>query len=528
MGTEEPQNEELEEKQNIEEQVPEDPGERLVGGKKSLDPTTFFTIDIAKDLMSAHLIIDAESIKLDEVSSPMVQQFLSRSGLDPDLIDYTSINYVFAEINRMKSGQSKPGIIKTLVSRGKQPEKGRDGWLKYFFPINQRVVIKDDGSADFRNIDKYVSIKTGEKIATVFHGLVGKPGRDVKGGLIQAPPIDRPKLIVGKNINSQDREEYTELTEVLKYTDYLATCDGVLYAQEGSISVSPELEINSNVGLSTGNITFDGTINIRGTVEDGSKVESTGNLFVSENIETSQVVVGGDLMVKGGIKTNSKGVIKVAGSLRSKFIENSVLEVDGDVYVDFSILNSKIYTLGSVIMTGKSNAIIGSEITCYGGLSAHNLGSNAGLNVHIETGVHYKNERLFIELQEQIKLSEKELDKVIPKIQQMKIFIQKSRGKLDNQRKLQFQKVFEEYKKRENMHKMLVAKHEDLKTGRFNLEKVNLVVRNTAFPGTVIKYRRQVERISKEQSAFMMNFFPGQDHAAMTAISGKHKKSKAD
>ena len=51
------------------------------------------------------------------------------------------------------------------------------------------------------------------------------------------------------------------------------------------------------------------------------------------------------MTVKGGIKLKNRGVIKVKGNLRSKFIENAIIEVDGDVIVEGSILNSKIYCL---------------------------------------------------------------------------------------------------------------------------------------------------------------------------------------
>lgn len=493
---------------------------------KETDPTKFFSISVADDKMSAQLIIDTLNININELASYQVQDFLAKSILDSELVDFSAINYVFSEINKLKAakGNSPSTLIKVVVSKGRNPEPGEDGWIKFFFPHNQRVVIKDDGTADYRNIDKYISVKKGDKVATVFQGMLGKPGKDVLGGVISAPPINKPKLVVGKNLTSETKEEYTKDMVLKLYTDYYANCDGALYSTDNSIAVSPELIVDSDVGLESGNIKFDGTVNVKGTIEDGSKLECTGNLIVSENIECADVFVGRDILTKGGIKTNMKGVLKIGGNLRTKFIENSIIEVDGDVQVEQAILNSKIYCLGSIILTGKSNAIIGSEVVVFGGVSVHSLGSNAGLNVSLEIGVHYKNERLFNELAEQIRISEKELDKMIPKVQQIKLYISKTRGKIDDERKTKFKEVLDLFQKKDNIHKALLAKYEDLKLGRFNQEKVNLVVRNSAYPGASIKYRRQVEKIGKPQSAFMMNFFPGQEYAPMTAISSKFKK----
>lgn len=56
---------------------------------------------------------------------------------------------------------------------------------------------------------------------------------------------------------------------------------------------------------------------------------------------------------------------------------------------------------------------------------------------------------------------------------------------------------------------------------RYNSENVKVVVRNTAHPGATIKYRRQIEKLTKAQTAFIMNFFPNQDKAMMTAFKAK-------
>lgn len=68
---------------------------------------------------------------------------------------------------------------------------------------------------------------------------------------------------------------------------------------------------------------------------------------------------------------------------------------------------------------------------------------------------------------------------------------------------------------------LLKSKIEELKGARYNQDNVKVVVRNTAHPGAVIKYRRQVEKITKAQSAFVMNFFPNQEKAMLTAFKGK-------
>ena len=192
--------------------------------------------------------------------------------------------------------------------------------------------------------------------------------------------------------------------------------------------------------------------------------------------------------------------------------------------IEGSILNSKIYCLGSVLLTGQNSAILGSEIIAFSSLSTFNLGSNAGVDVVVEMGYHFRNDRLFSELGNMIRNSEKELSNLIPQVQQMNNIIKQSRGKVDEARKTKYKNLIDTFKKKNDFHKKLINKYEELKTTRYNSEKINLIVKGAAFPGATIKYRRQVEKLSVMQTSFMMNFFHGQDHATMVAISDSGAK----
>ncbi|MCB1193285.1 MAG: DUF342 domain-containing protein [Leptospiraceae bacterium] len=482
--------------------------------------TASFSMELSTDKMQAILIVDTTTINLNVLSSSHFQEYLHGANLDKELINFSSINQIFGQINLIKSGKSGSPVIRVQIATGKTPEKGVDGYVKYYHPRDQKVVIKDDGKADFRNIDKYVAVKKGEKVATIFKGIEGKSGKDVTGAPIPPPPIEKPEVNLGKNITYEETKDPKEPDRV--YVDYFAGCDGVLYNGD-ILMVSPELVIDSNVGLATGNIGFEGAINVKGTIEEGSKVISKGNLYVGENIETTDVFVGGDLNVKGGIKPKGKGTIKVAGSLRAKFIENVVIEVDGDIIVESAILNSTVYCLGSVVFSGQTSSVINSTITVFKGFSVYNLGSNAMVPLTIDMGVHFKNERLFNELHGRIKKSEKELSTIIPKIEQIISYMKSYKGKLNEEKRKKFKEIYEIYQKKNQNHQSMTKKYEELKTLRFNTEKVNLVVKGSAFPEAIIKYRRQTEKISKTQSSFMMSFFPGQEHAPMTAINVKRR-----
>ena len=495
------------------------------GNPQSSDPFSHIKVEIAPGNMEAFFNLNTVGLDFSQIESTVIYNYLTNNTkLFSELIDFNKINEIIATLKKIKSGEVKETLVRVVIAKGVPMVEGMDGWIKYFHPHNQRVVIGADGKADFRNLEKYITIKRDEKIATVFQGVPGKQGKDVLGGEHNPKAIKKPKLEIGSNITSETIVSQEEPDKI--YIEYSASCDGVLISNEESIEVSEELKLTTNVGIATGNINYQGSITIEGSIEEGAKVVCTGMMMVNANVESSEIEVGQDMTVKGGIKLKNRGVIKVKGNLRSKFIENAIIEVDGDVIVEGSILNSKIYCLGSVLLIGATSGILGSEIIVFSSVSTVNLGSTAGLDVVIDMGYHHKNDKLYNELGNTIKSAEKELATLVPQVQQMNNIIKQSRGKLDEDRKKKYKELIDTFKQKNDLHRRMVNKHEELKTSRFNSEKINLIVKGAGFPGATIKYRRQVEKLTVVQSAFMMNFYPGQDSAPMTGLSSVSQKKK--
>ncbi len=113
------------------------------------------------------------------------------------------------------------------------------------------------------------------------------------------------------------------------------------------------------------------------------------------------------------------------------------------------------------------------------------------------------------------------MEKILPKIQQIKHMVQRSRGNLPEDKKTAFKTIFEDYNKKLKILNLLKSKQDGLKSARFNSGTVRLAVQKGAFSGAVIHYRRQIEKITKFQSSFMMVFEPGQEKAVMVALHTK-------
>ncbi|GBF51765.1 hypothetical protein LPTSP4_33030 [Leptospira ryugenii] len=487
------------------------------GVTAEFNPSRGLHFQISDDRLTCTMTAKPMWLAGGEVNNILILEYIESTTIHKDRIDMKAVEEAAKKIQEaVKDPEQQKNQLEFVVARGIPAKQGQNGWIKFHFQRAQRVALREDGSADFRNINKYVHINEGDKLADLFEGVPGEQGIDVEGKPIYPNPIDRPKLTLGKNVLPKTVPLPDNPGLTMK--EYYAGLSGVVFSTDNSLTVSPELNIESSIGLETGNINFEGAIKVKGTIEEGAVVHCTGALYIDGNVESPDVTVGEDLEVKGGIKGKSKGVIRVKGDIRTKFIENAIIEVDGDCIVENFILGSKIFCLGNVVLTGDSSSLIGSEVIAYSGITLSSLGSSAQLDTTVEVGFHYKNDRLLVEGSQRIVELEKELEAVLPEIHKIKEVVQRLRGNLDENRKQKFKDIFDNYSKKSKTLELLKVKVEELRGARYNADNVKVVVRNTAHPGATIKYKKQIEKITKTQSAFVMNFFPNQEKAMLTAF----------
>lgn len=71
------------------------------------------------------------------------------------------------------------------------------------------------------------------------------------------------------------------------------------------VSVNHHLPVNGDVGVETGNIDFNGSISIRGTVQTGFSVIAKGDISIEgpEGVSGAKLIksIDGDVFIRGGI-----------------------------------------------------------------------------------------------------------------------------------------------------------------------------------------------------------------------------------
>jgi len=264
-----------------------------------------------------------------------------------------------------------------LVAEGKRPQRGKDGEVKILFTQELEKKLEEDesGRVDLFDFVKIPEVKEGDLLAELIPPGEGVPGQDIFGKEIPAL-LGRPaKIRVGKNV---------ELVE--EGTKAVAKVAGRPVLIGKTISVLPLFEVDGDVNTSTGNISFIGSIVIRGTIRSGFKVEAEGDIEVWGNVEAAIVQSQGNIMIRGGIFGREKGLVRARGDVKAKVIENATVEAGQDVIVGEAIFHSQI-SAGRKVVVGGRGLAVGGKIKAGNLVWVKTLGSSMGTITEVMVGI---------------------------------------------------------------------------------------------------------------------------------------------
>ena len=409
-------------------------------------------------------------------------------------------------LDKWREDQSPDSVQSAVVARGQPSQSGKDGKIEYFVKEAAKVAIDEDGRADFRNIERYQTVDKGQLLARRIPPEHGTPGIDIFGNEVPAPEPFNPKLVTGENVS-----------EVPGSNEYIARIHGVYVRGEGRIDVNPVLQVPGNVGLESGNVNYDGNVQIGGNIERGSVVSCLGDCVVGGIIESGQIRVGGSLTARKGINTRKDENVQVAGDLSAVYIENSRITVDGVLIAQNSIIQSNIIGYSDVSAAGSGARITGGEIITHGSVSSGIIGNQSETRTKIMLGFHYKNMQYYKLHMEELKDVEKKFLKIQDDIEKIKIYVQRARGKIPLDKKAAFRVKFNEYKEIQELKRRLQTQVKTFLAGRYNKNEVRLTAREVIYPGVEIHYRGSVEKITAPQTKVVFRFIPGEEKPVMEA-----------
>lgn len=268
--------------------------------------------------------------------------------------------------------------------------------LTIFFTEKRKPFPKttDENKVDFKELGYIETVSEGDLLAQKTNVTNGEDGITVRGEVIKHKPGKDKRLLCGEGC-CQIEDEVQVIAEYV-----IAEYDGIVKLENGKLSVSKYVEIDSDIGVETGNIKFCGQVVVNGNVTDGYTVECDGDLLINGFVEGAVLKSKGNIIVSKGIHGQWKASIHCDGNLSTTYINGASVNVKGDIDADY-ILNSMTRCDGKTYAHGRKGIIVGGEIISRS-IEAQIVGSDLGVATIVRLGVSMEMLNAFRKLNEEV------------------------------------------------------------------------------------------------------------------------------
>ena len=456
----------------------------LVGQYKHISAgDVLIGVDVTKDEIVASIIVEPPSMSGAEASEEMIERALRAQGIDESCFEHDKIQE-FVDHPVYK--------IPFEVAHAVMPVDGHDAYISYNFetdPSKIKAKISKQGNINYKDINRIQNVIADQPLATKILAERGKGGHTLFRRYLEAKNGKDIPIQLGANVKL-DRDGVTIKAEI----------DGEVMLVNGKITVEPVKYLDA-VNLKTGDIKFVGTVIIKGNVEDGYKVEAT-NIEVNGIVDKSRLEATGNIVVRQGIFGKGEGYIKAGKSLWAKFINDTTVEVEENVIVYDSIMNSTVTAMKNIIVKGKKAQITGGHLSATEEICARKIGSpGGGTETILEVGIDPRAKKRLEYLQKMQADSTKELEKNeldIQNLEQQK----KLRKKLPQEKEDKLRTLKEKNDQITNELDEMTEEIEKIQAHLRELKAIGKVkAEGTVYAGVKIYVRDSLDEVKMDTSA---------------------------
>ncbi|MCR4631977.1 MAG: FapA family protein [Treponema sp.] len=349
-------------------------------------------VEVSKDEMSGCVVVSPPSGSGSEASEEMIKRALMSQGV---------VEACF-NIERIREFVDRPVYNEPFeVAAAILPVDGHDAYISYNFetdPKKLKAQVSETGQINYKELNQIQNVIADQPLAQKIPAERGKGGKTLFGRYLEAKNGKDIQIQLGANVH-MDRDGVTIKADI----------DGEVMLVNGKVTVEPIKYLDA-VNVKTGDVKFVGTVVIKGNVEEGYKVEAT-NIEVNGIVDKSRLEATGNIIVRQGIFGKGEGYIKAGKSLWAKFINETTVEVEENVIVYDSIVNSNVTAMKNIVVKGKKAQIIGGHLLATEEICAKKIGSpGGGTETILEVGIDPRAKKRLEELQTMQAKSTKEYE----------------------------------------------------------------------------------------------------------------------
>ena len=349
--------------------------EEIVENDDLLDVVDLLEVNAEEDI---HVSISDDDMEAYLTVSPNCKESLTKK----DILKNLRYSDVTQNINMRMIDELLQGKHigeKVLIAVGRPPRQGEDGRYEFFVKADSHKAPKilSDGSVDYSGGGDYEMIKVGQKIAYYHSATKGIEGRSVTNKRIPATRGKELEMLKGKGFFVlEDRKTY------------VASTDGKVELNGNLLEITKVINLEE-ANANTGNIRFNGNVEIAGDVRGGIRIEAGQDVIIGGFVEDAFITAGGNITIAKGVNGGGVGELKAGGEVTAKFFEMVKVTAGKCITANYS-LNSELYSEGEINLSGKKSVLVGASAFAAKEIKAIDVGNMMGVQTKIKLGVSDK------------------------------------------------------------------------------------------------------------------------------------------
>lgn len=340
---------------------------------------------VSRDQVQAGIQITPALGKGLPVTRSMLDEVLQKNrivrGLDEALLDQ-----LFSDDTL--SRQTEPCCY--LIAFGKKPVDGKDGEMiplvEQMSERRPKVLKGTRDQVDFRELGDFPVLPEETPLFKLTEPEPGEDGFSVSGKLLKAYHGKEKKL----KLDSSVRADYADRRT------YVSAIKGMPVFTDQGVHVENILKIEE-VSLASGNIRFDGSVQVKQGVNPGMLLEATGDIKIGGLVDNATVLSGGNIEIGGGIigqkspspkatePSKENALVRAKGTIKARFIQDAWVESNASIMAQKLIMHSRLWAADSVKLSG-AGQLVGGHTLAKDYIEAGQLGTLASVPTLLEVG----------------------------------------------------------------------------------------------------------------------------------------------
>lgn len=257
---------------------------------------------------------------------------------------------------------TRPEPFVRAVASGRAPTHGADGAVAVMREVlhpSERPTQEKRASNDHYSRARVPLVTKGQAIGRLTLPTSGTDGMDVHGRVVPAKPGKKTSTVIDASV------------KVLPDGTLTATIDGIVELDREGLRVSTTLKLDT-VDFSTGNVEFNGSIQVAGEVRDGFRVGANRDIRVRGLIDAATLKAGRDIHLDKGMACPNGGSLSAGRDLRAACLNNVTCEAARDAYIDKElqdcrlIIGRRLIAPNAAIIRGQATVAAGADVGTLG------------------------------------------------------------------------------------------------------------------------------------------------------------------